>query len=95
MGFAGLTCLPKDYKPDGALENLEKKHNFISKTFHTECGSTYKVNNDTEVLVEKPGADCLVQNAFTNFIYSETFDERYRVSGNSKLLGSFNLKNFR
>ncbi|XP_019760850.2 WD repeat-containing protein 81 isoform X2 [Dendroctonus ponderosae] len=90
----GLICLPKDYKPDGALESLEKKHSFISKTFHTECAKTYKINNDTELLVEKAGTDCLVQNAFTNFIYSETFDERYRVKTRATKSYTFPMDNF-
>lgn len=75
----GSICLPKDYKPEGVLENLEKREFFISKTFHTESGKRLQGFSDTKPKSEKPD-NCLVQNAFTNFIYSENFDESCRVS---------------
>lgn len=75
----GSICLPKDYKPEGVLENLEKREFFISKTFHTESAKRLQGFSDTKPKSEKSD-DCLVQNAFTNFIYSENFDETCRVS---------------
>ncbi|XP_066246518.1 WD repeat-containing protein 81 [Euwallacea similis] len=77
---AGMICLPKDYKPEGTLEYLEKRQLFSSKTFHTESEKSYKIEESCKGNAEKSGEQCLVQNAFTNFIYSENFDEKCRAA---------------
>ncbi|XP_019881555.1 WD repeat-containing protein 81 isoform X2 [Aethina tumida] len=71
---AGTIFLPKEYKPEQALELLEKKHAFVSKTFHVETAKKLtEVPHDC--LDVKIPEDCTVQNAFTNFIYTENFEE--------------------
>ncbi|KAJ8926519.1 hypothetical protein NQ314_021121 [Rhamnusium bicolor] len=67
----GIIYLPKEYRPENALDLLEKKYSFISKTFHPEHSKRYSDEAD-EVCV-KDTEDCVVQNAFTNFIFSESF----------------------
>ncbi|XP_018566395.1 WD repeat-containing protein 81 isoform X2 [Anoplophora glabripennis] len=73
----GTIYLPKEYKPEQALDLLEKKHAFIAKMFHPEQGKVYSSVPD-EMLV-KDIEECVVQNAFTNFIYSENFRENFRA----------------
>ncbi|CAH1968945.1 unnamed protein product [Acanthoscelides obtectus] len=68
--------LPKEYKPEQALDLLEKRHAFISKTFHPEQYKKYLSESDEVSMKESD--DLVVQNAFTNFIFSENFRERFR-----------------
>ncbi|CAG9767150.1 unnamed protein product [Ceutorhynchus assimilis] len=89
----GIIYLPKDYRPESALENLEKKYNFISKTFHSESGKAYKVASEEKH--NEQVDDCLVQNAFTNFIYSENFEIKTRATKSYTFpLDNFNLEGF-
>lgn len=71
----GIIYLPKEYKPEQALDLLEKKHAFISKMFHPEQGKGYCVEPDEMPI--KDTDDFVVQNAFTNFIFSERFREKF------------------
>lgn len=64
--------LPKEYKPEAVLESLEKLHGFFSRTFYIEQGRKLGEvelgeNNEIEV-----------QNAFTNRIFMENFEGRFR-----------------
>nr|CAH7753697.1 unnamed protein product [Callosobruchus chinensis] len=68
--------LPKEYKPDQALDMLEKRHAFISKTFHPEQCKKYLSESDDVI---KESDDLVVQNAFTNFIFSENFKEKFCI----------------
>lgn len=67
----GIIYLPKEYHPEQQLENLEKKHLFFSKTFHVEEKKFNLEENEEEMSDEY-----LVQNAFTNLIFSENFEKR-------------------
>ncbi|XP_072382796.1 WD repeat-containing protein 81 [Diabrotica undecimpunctata] len=63
--------LPKDYKPEFLLDSLEKRDHFFSKTF---CR-----NYTDNIPNVKPDAQyALVQNAFTNMMFSENLDDRSR-----------------
>ncbi|XP_044253256.1 WD repeat-containing protein 81 isoform X2 [Tribolium madens] len=70
----GVIYLPKEYRPEQYLENLEKKHSFFSKSFHLEEKRVKYLEDKT--LKEQTNDDCLVQNAFTNLIFSENFEKR-------------------
>ncbi|XP_050295607.1 WD repeat-containing protein 81 isoform X2 [Anthonomus grandis grandis] len=90
----GIIYLPKDYKPEQSLETLEKRYNFISKTFHVDSGKSYKFFNDPRGTESKPPfEDCLVQNAFTNFIYAENFEEQ-RVKNKATKSHTFPIDNY-
>ncbi|XP_044759214.1 WD repeat-containing protein 81 [Coccinella septempunctata] len=75
--------LPKDYRPELALDLLEKRHNFFSRTFHPELSKRIIPPQDTE---ENPSImisnDSTVQNSFTNFIFSEPFQMNSKLSPN-------------
>ncbi|KAL3274404.1 hypothetical protein HHI36_015797 [Cryptolaemus montrouzieri] len=64
--------LPKDFKPELALDLLEKKHSFFSKTFHPECNKTIMPPEPHEEVAASN--ESTIQNAFTNFIFSEPFE---------------------
>ncbi|RZC40629.1 WD repeat-containing protein 81, partial [Asbolus verrucosus] len=73
----GIIYLPKEYKPDQMLESLEKKHLFFSKTFHVEEAS-FKNLDESNTVEERINEDCVIQNSFTNLIFSENFEEKLR-----------------
>ncbi|XP_060522170.1 WD repeat-containing protein 81 [Cylas formicarius] len=83
--------LPKEYKPEFALENLEKRYSFMSKTFFTECAKSFEVFED-EI---KSDDHSLVQNAFTNFIYTEGFKEKLFSTPNALKSHTFPVENSR
>ncbi|KAK9885175.1 hypothetical protein WA026_010684 [Henosepilachna vigintioctopunctata] len=65
--------LPKEFKPDLPLDLLEKKHTFFSKTFYSDQSrSMIFPHEDKES--EKLSKQETVQNSFTNFIFSESFE---------------------
>lgn len=72
----GHIFLPKEYKPESALEQLEKRYNFLTKTFHTNESKRYVFTEETPPTNFNTNTECIVQNAFTNFIYTENFVEK-------------------
>uniref|UniRef100_A0A6P7G0N8 WD repeat-containing protein 81-like n=1 Tax=Diabrotica virgifera virgifera TaxID=50390 RepID=A0A6P7G0N8_DIAVI len=77
--------LPKDYKPEFLLDSLEKRDHFFSKTF---CR-----NYTDNIPNVKPDAQyALVQNAFTNMMFSENLDDRSRQRS-PKLLQQYQKSN--
>lgn len=72
--------MPKEYKPEGILDNLEKLHGFFSKTFCVEQGKKF---SEAETALENSKIDLdelSVQNAFTNRIFAEKFEGKLRKS---------------
>lgn len=63
--------LPKDYKPEFLLDTLEKKSNFISKNFY----QNYK--DCLENFSKQEYHNSSIQNAFTNIMFSENYEQRY------------------
>ncbi|XP_030764603.1 WD repeat-containing protein 81 [Sitophilus oryzae] len=90
----GIINLPKEYKPEQALESLEKQYAFLSRTFHVESAKKYNFSEDTQKNQEKNTEECLVQNAFTNFIYTENFEEKFRVKSKATKSYTFPMDNF-
>lgn len=79
--------LPKEYKPEAVLESLEKLRGFFSKTFYIEQGRKFAVEDEMDELCE--GGEVEIQNAFTNRIFTENFERRFRKNfptGNQPVL---------
>lgn len=72
----GTIFLPKEYKPEAVLESLEKLHGFFSKTFFIEEGKKLASAQDVEVVCNR--GESGVQNAFTNRIFTENFEKRFK-----------------
>ncbi|XP_076275041.1 WD repeat domain 81 isoform X3 [Rhynchophorus ferrugineus] len=91
----GVIYLPKDYKPEQALELLEKQHAFMSKIFHKDSAKKYKIcQEELQTIEDKASEECLVQNAFTNFIYTEKFEEKFKVKPKATKSYTFPMDNY-
>lgn len=75
----GIIYLPKEYNPAQALINLENKHQFYSKIFHPEEGRKIIASESVDTSSESNFNDT-IQNAFTNRIFTETFEAKLRTS---------------
>lgn len=75
-----VICLPKEYKPDAALESLEKLHGFFSKTFYVEKGRKLKGEAEMNEIDEETS----MQNAFTNHIFTENFENRLKRKSDNR-----------
>lgn len=100
----GTIYLPKEYNPAFALASLENFHGFLSKTFHSKHvqnsnqkivtdkvqeGTTSNTTNNIENNCDFPDdAEGLIQNAFTNRIFTENFEARFR---NSRAIKSYSF----
>ncbi|KAK4874618.1 hypothetical protein RN001_013978 [Aquatica leii] len=83
----GTVYLPKEYNPALALTNLENLHGFLSKTFlskPTDASNSKDVSNNdgrsNVTTVSDYQDDSFIQNAFTNRIFTENFEAKFRTS---------------
>lgn len=78
---SGIISLPKEYKPEAVLENLERLHEFFSKTFYVEQGQKITGDEASTSLCETSKKDTdefVIQNAFTNQIFMENYEAKFR-----------------
>lgn len=80
MLSTGTIFLPKEYKPEGILENLERLHGFFSKTFCVEQGKKFSEAENSLENSKIDSDELSVPNAFTNRIFAEKFEGRLRKS---------------
>ncbi|XP_022916649.1 WD repeat-containing protein 81 isoform X2 [Onthophagus taurus] len=77
----GIIYLPKEYNPAQLLTNLENKHGFYSKTFHSE--KSRKIILPENKIGQDFFGDDTIQNAFTNRIFTEAFEGKRKNSKKS------------